>query len=142
MEIIENFRDSPSNEAPFSIHNLIKAGSSHGMTPGQWIGPSSLCHALKSLSSDWPPSTGLSMAIFVAYGQEDGGGAPILCLDSLVKLCLGVSEGDSLPSENSGESKEGDQSGGDRWHPVLILIPLMLGSDRVNPRSFFLPFFG
>ena len=114
-EIVQSFCDKP--QTPFSIHNFISANQS--LIPGQWVGPSTICQAIKNLSLQ-TTSKLLSMAVFIPSGDANGGGAPILCLDSIVKLCVEASE---------------SQLDAGSWRPVLILIPLMLGSEKINPRS-------
>lgn len=60
----------------------------------------------------------LPMAIYVVSGDEDGerGGAPVVCIEDASKRC----------SEFSG--------GLAAWTPLLLLVPLVLGLDKVNLR--------
>jgi cysteine protease ATG4 len=58
------------------------------------------------------------MAVHIVSGSEDGerGGAPILCIEDATKSCLEFSKGQS------------------EWTPIILLVPLVLGLDSVNPR--------
>ncbi|RID64962.1 hypothetical protein BRARA_D00195 [Brassica rapa] len=121
FEILELFGDSEASA--FSIHNLILAGESYGLAAGSWVGPYAVCRSWESLARKKREETGVehrscSMAVHIVSGSEDGerGGAPILCIEDVTKACLEYSEGDS------------------EWTSVLLLVPLVLGLDKVNPR--------
>ncbi|KAJ4896228.1 Cysteine protease ATG4b [Raphanus sativus] len=65
-----------------------------------------------------PYANSCSMAIHIISGSEDEerGGAPILCIEDVTKTCLEYSEGET------------------EWTSVLLLVPLVIGLDKVNPR--------
>ncbi|CAA6666592.1 unnamed protein product [Spirodela intermedia] len=85
--------------------------------------PSTICFKLER-DTAWPPVPGsgpmpsLPMAVYVVSGDEDGerGGAPVLCVDIASRLCSELSMGEA------------------NWAPILLLVPLVLGLDKVNPR--------
>ncbi|QHO20692.1 Cysteine protease [Arachis hypogaea] len=58
------------------------------------------------------------MAIYVVSGDEDGerGGAPVVCIEDASKRCSDFSRGKLV------------------WTPLLLLVPLVLGLDKINPR--------
>ncbi|KAJ6822436.1 cysteine protease ATG4B-like [Iris pallida] len=58
------------------------------------------------------------MAVYVVSGDEDGerGGAPVICVDVAARLCSDFSKGQLT------------------WTPMLLLVPLVLGLEKVNPR--------
>ncbi|ESQ44089.1 hypothetical protein EUTSA_v10005940mg [Eutrema salsugineum] len=121
LEILELFCDSESSA--FSIHNLILAGESYGLAAGSWVGPYAVCRSWESLARQKREETDVkhhscSMAVHIVSGSEDGerGGAPILCIEDVSKSCLEYSEGKS------------------EWTPILLLVPLVLGLEKVNPR--------
>ncbi|KAG7574842.1 Peptidase C54 [Arabidopsis suecica] len=121
LETLEPFGDSESSA--FSIHNLIIAGASYGLAAGSWVGPYAICRAWESLACKKRKQTDsknqtLPMAVHIVSGSEDGerGGAPILCIEDASKSCLEFSKGQS------------------EWTPILLLVPLVLGLDSVNPR--------
>ncbi|KAJ4905015.1 Cysteine protease ATG4b [Raphanus sativus] len=121
LEILELFGDSEASA--FSIHNLILAGESYGLAAGSWVGPYAVCRSWESLARKKREETEVkgrscSMAVHIVSGSEDGerGGAPILCIEDVTKTCLEYSEGET------------------EWTSVLLLVPLVLGLDKVNPR--------
>ncbi|ESQ39044.1 hypothetical protein EUTSA_v10001432mg [Eutrema salsugineum] len=121
LETLELFGDSEASA--FSIHNLILVGESYGLAAGSWIGPYAICRSWESLACKKRKQTDskhkmLPMAVHIVSGSEDGerGGAPILCIEDARKSCLEFSNGQA------------------EWTPILLLVPLVLGLDRVNPR--------
>jgi hypothetical protein len=58
------------------------------------------------------------MAVYVVSGSEDGerGGAPVLCIEEAARHCSELSKGQ------------------EDWTPILLLVPLVLGLDKINPR--------
>ncbi|XP_019057524.1 PREDICTED: cysteine protease ATG4b-like, partial [Tarenaya hassleriana] len=121
LEVLELFGDSEASA--FSIHNLIQAGQLYGLAVGSWVGPYAVCRSWESLARKKIKQTDikhqpLPMAVHIVSGCEDGerGGAPILCIDDASKSCLEFSEGRAA------------------WTPLLLLVPLVLGLDKVNPR--------
>ncbi|KAJ0725011.1 putative peptidase C54, papain-like cysteine peptidase superfamily [Helianthus annuus] len=121
IEILHMFGDS--EDSPFSIHNLVKAGESYALAPGSWVGPYAMCRRWETLVRSKIEKEGLQdksfpMAIYVVSGDEDGerGGAPVLCIEDASRNC----------SEFSKNQIE--------WSPILLLVPLVLGLDKVNPR--------
>jgi cysteine protease ATG4 len=121
LETLEPFGDS--EPSAFSIHNLIIAGASYGLAAGSWVGPYAICRAWESLACKKRKQTDsknqtLPMAVHIVSGSEDGerGGAPILCIEDATKSCLEFSKGQS------------------EWTPIILLVPLVLGLDSVNPR--------
>ncbi|KAF8110768.1 hypothetical protein N665_0079s0082 [Sinapis alba] len=121
LEILELFGDSEASA--FSIHNLLLAGESYGLAAGSWVGPYAVCRSWEALARKKREETAVkdhlcSMAVHIISGTEDGerGGAPILCIEDVTKTCLEYSEGES------------------EWTSILLLVPLVLGLDKVNPR--------
>lgn len=121
IEILHLFGDSEIS--PFCIHNLLQAGKAYGLAAGSWVGPYAVCRTWESLAhckkEDTDPGAHpLPMAIHVVSGDEDGerGGAPVLCIDDAASHCLEFSRGEA------------------DWTPILLLVPLVLGLDKINPR--------
>lgn len=117
LETLEPFGDSEASA--FSIHNLILVGESYGLAAGSWVGPYAICRSWESLACKKRKQTdSLPMAVHIVSGSEDGerGGAPVLCVEDATKSCVEFSRGE------------------DEWAPLLLLVPLVLGLDRVNPR--------
>ncbi|KAG0585015.1 hypothetical protein M758_3G251700 [Ceratodon purpureus] len=123
LQILQSFGDSES--CPFSIHNLLEAGSPFGLAAGSWLGPYALCRTLEALakadknqSQKIGGERALPFAVYVVSGEAEGerGGAPVLCVEDVASLC----------------SKWGEPT--EEWSPLLLLVPLVLGLDKVNPR--------
>ncbi|KAF7132348.1 hypothetical protein RHSIM_Rhsim09G0091900 [Rhododendron simsii] len=121
MEILHLFGDSEASA--FSIHNLLPAGNGYDLAAGSWVGPYAMCRTWESLARHEREAMELEhqsfpMAIYVVSGDEDGerGGAPVVCIEDASKLCFEFSKGQA------------------NWTPILLLVPLVLGLDKVNPR--------
>jgi len=97
------FADVANDRAPFSIHNMLRHAAEDGVTPGSWLGPSIVCRTLCR-----------------AVNQETRAGPQLrvyLALDCLV---------------SKERVEETILSSGQAWCPVLILIPLRLGTQQIN----------
>ncbi|CAM6036575.1 unnamed protein product [Sphagnum compactum] len=125
LQIVKSFGDSPDESCPFSIHNLVDVGSPYGLAAGSWLGPYALCRTLEALADadrERCQKRGgqqvLPMVVHVVSGDADGerGGAPVLCVEDVTRLCLRWGEP------------------GEEWGALLVLVPLVLGLDKVNPR--------
>uniref|UniRef100_A0A7N0TPJ9 Cysteine protease n=1 Tax=Kalanchoe fedtschenkoi TaxID=63787 RepID=A0A7N0TPJ9_KALFE len=122
LQLLKLFGDSESSE--FSIHNLLRAGKNCGLAVGSWAGPYAVCRAWEALvrskteTADSFVHHPLPMVIYVVSGDENGGrgGAPVVCIRDASRLCLEFSKGQS------------------DWAPILLLIPLVLGLDKINTR--------
>ncbi|XP_043721606.1 cysteine protease ATG4-like [Telopea speciosissima] len=123
IEILHLFGDSEAS--PFSIHNLLQAGKAYGLAAGSWVGPYATCRSWETLARSkiqqiniGRDNQSLSMAIYVVSGDEDGerGGAPVVCIEDAARLCSEFSKGQL------------------DWAPIILLVPLVLGLDKVNPR--------
>ncbi|KAJ3180040.1 Cysteine protease atg4a [Geranomyces variabilis] len=101
--LLDLFLDVPS--APFSIHRIALLGKQFGKNIGEWFGPTTISHVLRALVKD---QKDIPLTVHVA---TDG----VVYLDAV--------QADCLPSD-------ADNS---EWMPVLILIPLMLGVNEMNP---------
>ncbi|XP_019055777.1 PREDICTED: cysteine protease ATG4-like isoform X2 [Nelumbo nucifera] len=123
IEILHLFGDSEASA--FSIHNLLQAGKAYGLAAGSWIGPYAMCRSWETLVRSKREQTNLeienqslSMAVYIVSGDEDGerGGAPVVCVEDVARLCSEFSKGQV------------------DWAPILLLVPLVLGLEKVNPR--------
>ncbi|XP_004492910.1 cysteine protease ATG4 isoform X1 [Cicer arietinum] len=121
IDILQLFGDSEA--AAFSIHNLLQAGKGYGLAVGSWVGPYAMCRTWEVLARNQRGTNEigeqtLPMAIYVVSGDEDGerGGAPVVCIEDASKCCSEFSRG-LVP-----------------WTPLLLLVPLVLGLDKVNLR--------
>ncbi|ONM11998.1 Cysteine protease ATG4a [Zea mays] len=121
--VLHLFGDSEA--CAFSIHNLLQAGRNYGLAAGSWLGPYAMCRAWQTLirtnreqADAVDGKENFPMALYVVSGDEDGerGGAPVVCIDVAAQLCSDFNKGPST------------------WSPILLLVPLVLGLDKINPR--------
>lgn len=58
------------------------------------------------------------MVLYIVSGDKDGeqGGAPVVCIEVAARLCHDFSKGQQ------------------DWAPILLLVPLVLGLEKINPR--------
>ncbi|KAK3037985.1 hypothetical protein RJ639_031572 [Escallonia herrerae] len=120
LEILHLFGDSEASA--FSIHNLLEAGKAYTLAPGCWVGPYAMCRTWETLArcrieQSEVVDQSLPMAVYVVSGDEDGerGGAPVVCIEDASRQCSEFSRGQV------------------DWTPILLLVPLVLGLDKVNP---------
>ncbi|KAM1577562.1 hypothetical protein EV2_040694 [Malus domestica] len=121
IEILYHFGDSETST--FSIHNLLQAGKAYDLAAGSWVGPYAMCRTWETLVRCRREATDLDdqplpMAVYIVSGDEDGerGGAPVVCIEDASRHCLEFSRGQV------------------DWTPILLLVPLVLGLEKVNPR--------
>ncbi|WOL05394.1 cysteine protease ATG4B isoform X1 [Canna indica] len=122
IEIIHLFGDSKA--CVFSIHNLLEAGKKYGLAAGSWLGPYAMCRTWETIAradkdedehDNYKQS--LPMVLYIVSGDKDGeqGGAPVVCNEVAARLCYDFTKGQS------------------NWAPILLLVPLVLGLDKINP---------
>lgn len=128
LDILNLFGDS--EESAFSIHNLLQAGKAYDLTAGSWVGPYAMCRTWETLvrckrEEDDIENRPLPMAVYIVSGDEDGerGGAPVVCVEDAFRHCFEFSRGQV------------------NWTPMLLLVPLVLGLETVNPRFSTLNFY-
>ncbi|XWS29987.1 hypothetical protein CRYUN_Cryun24cG0079000 [Craigia yunnanensis] len=87
------------------------------------FGPYAMCRSWESLARCKREENDLEhqllpMAVHVVSGDEDGerGGAPVVCIEDVSRHCFEFSRCQA------------------DWTPILLLVPLVLGLDKVNPR--------
>ncbi|KAF7419636.1 Cysteine protease atg4 [Pleurotus ostreatus] len=111
VQILTWFFDTPSPEAPFSVHRMALAGKDLGKDVGQWFGPSTAAGAIKTLASAFPDAAlGVSVGVDGVVFQSD---------------VYAASNSGTLPKRHV-RNNWGDRA-------VLILVGIRLGLDGVNP---------
>ncbi|KAI5834548.1 hypothetical protein K523DRAFT_293375 [Schizophyllum commune Tattone D] len=111
VHLLSLFLDTPHPTAPFSIHRMALAGKQLGKDIGQWFGPSTAAGAIKNLVGAYPLA-----GIGVVVGMDG----------ALLKSKVFTASHSEWSDEEESALEWGDR-------PVLILLNLRLGLDRVNP---------
>ncbi|KAG1661515.1 Cysteine protease ATG4D [Nymphon striatum] len=106
--IIRWFGDIPSNQSPFSIHQLVSLGENSGIKAGEWYGPASVAHIFKRAIDNAHTHDPITQEVCVYVSQDC-----TVYKDDLIKLCS------SHPTK--------------KWQSVIIFVPVRLGGEKLNP---------
>ncbi|KAF4618067.1 hypothetical protein D9613_012659 [Agrocybe pediades] len=107
VQILTWFLDTPSPEAPFSVHRMVLAGKKLGTDVGQWSGPSVAAGAIRTLTTAFP-ECGFSVAV--------------------ANQVFAASHGETT---SRSPRRQHGTTWGDR--PVSLLLGIRLGIEGVNP---------
>ena len=112
-------------EAPFGIHQIVLEGAAQGTPAGRWLGPTSIAQVLGRLNAR---AVAAPSPAPIEAGASDAAAAPAPAL--LLELSVHVAmDGSVYRSEVEAAAGTGDGGG---WRPLLLLVPLRLGLDRLN----------
>ncbi|KAL7744364.1 hypothetical protein ACLKA6_001753 [Drosophila palustris] len=136
-KIIKWFGDSSSKSSPFSIHALVRLGEQLGKKPGDWYGPASVSYLLKHALEH------------AAQENADFDNISVYVAKDCTIYMQDVEEQCSIPEPapkpnvpwqqskrcNSGGTKleQSNQQHQQHWKSLVVLIPLRLGTDKLNP---------
>eukprot|EP01083_Nonionella_stella_P142528 441183_1 len=126
-KILRSFLDSPSDQHPFSIHNLLRAGACFKKKAGTWFGPSETCHMMRECL------TQSSVESLCCVMSNDG----VLYLDQIESACSKVISRSPSEASSPVSSKRKRKTSGKfpkiEWRACVLLIPLRLGLAKINP---------
>ncbi|XP_070563570.1 cysteine protease ATG4D-like [Ptychodera flava] len=115
-KIVKWFGDEPSELSPFSVHKLVSLGYQAGKKAGDWYGPASVAYLLKRAMDIAPGFDPLLSQLCVYVAQHS-----TVYKQDIIQLCR--SQGTHMT----------DTSGSQQWCSVVILVPVRLGGEELNP---------
>jgi cysteine protease ATG4 len=112
------FGDDPSPHAPYSIHNLLRAGASFGKPAGQWFGPSEVCAMLRRCH--------------IAHGIAE---PRVVVADQgmLYRDALAAELAVSPQQPPAAAAAAASSSSPPAMRACVLLLPLRLGAERIAP---------
>ncbi|XP_037949291.1 cysteine protease ATG4D [Teleopsis dalmanni] len=125
-KIIKWFGDSSSKNSPFSIHTLVRLGEEMGKKPGDWYGPASVSYllrrALKTAAQENADFDNINI-----YVARD---CTIYIQDIEDECRIPEPTPQFVPWQMARKIPKQERK---MWKSLIILIPLRLGTEKINP---------
>ena len=158
-KLLRMFGDERDPECPYSLHYMVQVGGEFDMSTGQWYGPSLAARVIEQLVNSHPVNRNGKAKAMMPTGASGGATAAEECeggdmTDLRVWVApdsMGTMYRDAIQACAAGrpqplhtatpepepepEPEPAAGADGSKWrHPVLLLLPLMLGLGRnINP---------
>lgn len=131
-KVVRWFGDQISKNSPFSIHAIVELGKLNGKKVGEWYGPGAVAHLLKQAVKQ-SAKENLDLASLHVYVAQD---CTIYSQD-IFDECFSQ-ENHSVPWQLQQQQIQKSPSKVHRsdiitWKPLILLIPLRLGNEKLNP---------
>lgn len=136
-KIIRWFGDQRSRNSPFSIHKMVELGKKNGKKIGEWYSPGNIAHVLKE-AVKLASKENIDLASFHVYVAVDC----TIYNQDIFDECYSQ-ENQTVPWQQSSSSSQQQQNQKKSsptkqkkittWKHLILLIPLRLGQDKLNP---------
>lgn len=132
-KIIRWFGDQQSRNSPFSLHKLVELGKKNGKKIGEWYGPGSVAHVLKE-AVKLASKENIDLASLHVYVATDC----TIYNQDIFDQCYSQ-EDQTVPWQNKSTSSSSQNASPSKqnkiitWKHLILLIPLRLGQDKLNP---------
>lgn len=129
--IVRWFGDQVSKNSPFSIHAMVELGKASGKKVGEWYGPGAVAHLLKQAVKQ-SARENLDLASLHVYVAQDC----TIYNQDIFDECYSQ-ENLAVPWQHHQHRKRSPVRAVRReittWKALLLLIPLRLGHEKLNP---------
>lgn len=128
-KIVRWFGDQLSKASPFSIHKLVELGKRNGKKVGEWYGPGSVAHVLKDAVKE-AAKDNIDLASLHVYVSQDC----TVYNQDIFDECYS-NEIQTVPWQSNANSLSPTRSRSKiiTWKQLILLIPLRLGHEKLNP---------
>ncbi|XP_062576752.1 uncharacterized protein LOC134238646 [Saccostrea cucullata] len=129
-QIIRWFGDYLCDESPFSMHRLVEVGKTLGKQPGEWFGPASVAHILKETMIKGQRTQTVLNDLCIYVSQD----CTVYKQDVYDLCCTRSRTATKFTSSSESESESNPGTSDLEWkRAVIILIPVRLGGEQLNP---------
>uniref|UniRef100_A0AAG5CPX4 Cysteine protease n=1 Tax=Anopheles atroparvus TaxID=41427 RepID=A0AAG5CPX4_ANOAO len=148
-KVIRWFGDTSSKTSPFSIHTLVALGKESGKKPGDWYGPGAVAHLLRQAvrlaAQEITDLDGVNVYVAqdcAVYIQDiiDECTVPATPAGAPWQMKVNTkipnaTAGTHHPRQGRASPVDADEgeSQSTHWKSLILLVPLRLGTDKLNP---------